>query len=158
MLTVNLIAVGKLKEDWLRRGLGEYQKRLEGYCRFRVTEIEEYRLPESPSAAQIAKGLEEEGRRILQKTGKGPLIALCVEGKELSSPQLARYLEQVQQTASEVDLVIGGSFGLWEGVKERAALRLSVSPMTFPHQLFRVMLAEQLYRAFSIIAGGLYQK
>ena len=123
-----------------------------------MTEIEEYRLPESPSPAQIAKGLEEEGKRILQKTGKGPLIALCVEGKEQSSPQFARYLEQIQQTASEVDLVIGGSFGLWDGVKEKAALRLSVSPMTFPHQLFRVMLAEQLYRAFSISAGGRYHK
>ena len=158
MLTVNLIAVGKLKEDWLRRGLEEYRKRLEGYCRFRVTEIEEYRLPESPSPAQIAKGLEEEGKRILQKTGKGPLIALCVEGKELSSPQFARYLEQIQQTASEVDLVIGGSFGLWDGVKEKAALRLSVSPMTFPHQLARVMLCEQLYRSFQILSDGRYHK
>ncbi|MEG1687205.1 MAG: 23S rRNA (pseudouridine(1915)-N(3))-methyltransferase RlmH [Angelakisella sp.] len=158
MLTVNLIAVGKLKEGWMRDGLGEYAKRLAGYCRFTVTELEEFRLPENPAPAQIAKGLEAEGDSILAAVGKAELIALCIEGTALTSPQLAEELGKLSQTASRICLVIGGSYGLCDRVKQRARLRLSLSKMTFPHQLFRVMLAEQLYRAFSIAAGGKYHK
>lgn len=158
MFNVTIIAIGKLKEPWLREGLAEYQKRLSAYCAFQVLELPEYRLPDEPSPAQIAKGLEEEGRTILEKAGKTPLVALCVEGKELSSPQFARFLADRQQENGALCFVIGGSFGLSDEVKKRAVLRLSVSPMTFPHQLFRVILAEQLYRGFSILAGGKYHK
>lgn len=158
MFSVTILAVGKLKEPWLREGLAEYQKRLAAYCDFAVIELPEYRLPDDPSPAQIKKGLEEEGRAILEKAGKAPLAALCIEGKELSSPGFARFLAERQQAAGAVCFAVGGSFGLAGEVKKRAVLRLSVSPMTFPHQLFRVILAEQLYRGFSILAGGKYHK
>lgn len=158
MFSVTILAVGKLKEPWLREGLAEYQKRLSAYCDFSVIEIPEYRLPDQPSPAQIKRGLEEEGKAMLEKAGKTPLAALCIEGKPLSSPDFARFLGERQQAAGELCFAIGGSFGLSDEVKQRAAARLSVSPMTFPHQLFRVMLAEQLYRGFSILSGGKYHK
>lgn len=158
MLSVNLIVVGKLKEKWLREGFAEYQKRLESYCRFTLTELEECRLPDNPSPAEIAKGLEAEADAILRQAEKSEIIALCIEGKTLSSPQLAETLEKLSQHTSRVSLVIGGSFGLAPRVKQQAVVRLSVSPMTFPHQLFRVMLMEQLYRAFAITAGSKYHK
>lgn len=158
MFSVTILAVGKLKEPWLREGLAEYQKRLSAYCDFSVIEIPEYRLPDQPSPAQIQRGLEEEGRAILEKAGNRPLAALCIEGKALSSPDFARFLGERQQAGGSLAFVIGGSFGLSDEVKQRAAARLSVSPMTFPHQLFRVMLAEQLYRGFSILSGGKYHK
>lgn len=158
MFRVTVIAVGKLKEPWLRDGLAEYQKRLAGYCDFSVVEVPEYRLPDEPSPAQIDRGLAEESKAILDKAGKTPFAALCVEGKAMSSPELARFLLERQQTASGIAFVIGGSFGLDPRVKERAVARISLSAMTFPHQLFRVMLAEQLYRGFSILGGGKYHK
>ena len=158
MLSVQIIAVGRLKESWLRDAMAEYAKRLGGHCRFSVTEVEEYRLPENPSPAQIRKGLEEEGREILRRAGKAPIAALCIEGRELSSPQMAELLAERQQRDSALAFAIGGSFGLSEEVKSAAFLRLSMSRMTFPHQLARVMLAEQLYRAFSILAGSRYHK
>ena len=158
MFAVTILAVGKLKEPWLREGFSEYQKRLSAYCYFSVVELPEHRLPEAPSPAQIQKGLEEEGRLILDKAGKTPLVALCIEGKTLSSPDFAGFLGERQQAGSSLAFAIGGSFGLSDQVKKAAVLRLSVSPMTFPHQLFRVMLAEQLYRGFSILAGGKYHK
>lgn len=141
----------------MRQGISEYAKRLEAFCRFTVIELDEYKLTENPSPAMIEKGLEEEARAILAKV-KGEIIALCIEGKQLSSPQFAEELARFAQRTGAVSLVIGGSFGLAPRVKEAAALRLSVSPMTFPHQLFRVLLAEQLYRAFSIQSGGKYHK
>ncbi len=158
MFNVAILAVGRLKESWLREGLAEYQKRLSAYCAFQVAEIPEYRLPDDPSPAQIEKGLEEEGRVILERVGKVPFAALCIEGKALSSQGLAEFLARRQQEGSSFAFVIGGSFGLSREVKERAVLRLSISPMTFPHQLFRVMLVEQLYRGFSILSGGKYHK
>lgn len=158
MFRVSIIAVGKLKEPWLREGFAEYRKRLSAYCDFSVVEVPEYRLPDDPSPAQIGRGLAEEGRAILDKAGKVPFAALCVEGKALPSPAFARFLEERKNAAGGLALVIGGSFGLAPEVKERAAARISLSPMTFPHQLFRVLLAEQLYRGFSILAGGKYHK
>lgn len=158
MFNVAILAVGRLKEPWLREGFAEYQKRLSAYCDLSVIEIPEHRLPDAPSPAQIQKGLAEEGRAILEKAGNRPLAALCIEGKALSSPDFARFLGERQQTGSALCFVIGGSHGLSPEVKERAVLRLSVSPMTFPHQLFRVMLAEQIYRGFSILAGSKYHK
>ena len=92
MFSVTIFAVGKLKEPWLREGFSEYRKRLSAYCDLSVVEIPEHRLPEAPSPAQIQKGLEEEGRAILDRAGKAPLVALCIEGKTLSSPDLARFL------------------------------------------------------------------
>lgn len=158
MLQLTVVAVGKQKEAWQREGTQEYLKRLEAYCRPTLVEIDEYRLPENPSPAQIEKGLEEEGRSILERLGKTPYVALCIKGKQLTSEQLSLFLKAQQQVTGSLALVIGGSHGLAPEVEQRAILQLSVSPMTFPHQLFRVMLVEQLYRAFSIAAGGKYHK
>ena len=159
MLTVRILCVGKCKEKYWREACAEYGKRLSAFCRFEVLEVDEERLPERPSKAQIESGLEQEGKRLLQKAGSTPIVALCIEGKELSSPQLAQYVERAAVNgASSLAFVIGGSWGLWEEVKRNAALRLSMSPMTFPHQLARVMLCEQIYRAFQIAHSGKYHK
>lgn len=159
MLTVRILCVGKCKEKYWREACAEYGKRLSAFCRFEVLEVDEERLPERPSKAQIESGLEQEGKRLLQKAGSTPIVALCIEGKELSSPQLAQYVERAAVNgASSLAFVIGGSWGLWEEVKRKAALRLSMSQMTFPHQLARVMLCEQIYRAFQIAHSGKYHK
>ena len=159
MLTVRILCVGKCKEKYWREACAEYGKRLSAFCRFEVLEVDEERLPERPSKAQIESGLEQEGKRLLQKAGSTPIVALCIEGKELSSPQLAQYVERAAVNgASSLAFVIGGSWGLWEEVKRKASLRLSMSPMTFPHQLARVMLCEQIYRAFQIAHSGKYHK
>ena len=158
MITVRVICVGKLKEAYLRAACEEYVKRLGAFCRIEVMELSEHRLPENPSPAQIVQGLDAEGQAILQRC-TGVLSALCIEGKALSSPELAEWMtRQALSGRSELDFVIGSSWGLREEVKGRASLRLSMSPMTFPHQLARVMLLEQIYRAFQINSGGKYHK
>ena len=160
MMNVTVLAVGKLKESYWRDACGEYAKRLGAFCRFSIQEIPEYRLPDSPSPAQIQAGLEKEGQAILSRIPAGALaIALCIEGKEMDSRELSRALQRASvQGKGEAVFIIGSSYGLWEGVKERAEVRLSMSPMTFPHQLARVMLCEQVYRAFSIAAHTRYHK
>jgi 23S rRNA (pseudouridine1915-N3)-methyltransferase len=160
MLRVTILCVGKLKEKYWREAVEEYSKRLSAFCRFSIVEVEEERLPDNPSAAQIANGVEVEGKRLLSKIPSGAVItALCIEGKELSSPALsARIDEWAVQGKSDIALIIGGSFGLSQQVKQSATLKLSMSPMTFPHQLARVMVCEQLYRAFQISSGGKYHK
>ncbi len=160
MLTVNIICVGSLKEQYWRDACAEYAKRLGGFCKFGIIEVPESRLPKSYSDADIAKVISGEGTRILEKIPSGSFVAaMCIEGRELSSTQLAARLEQIALGGkSRVDFIIGGSYGLSEDVKRRADLRLSMSPMTFPHQLARVMLCEQIYRAFSINADTKYHK
>ncbi len=158
MIAVTLYCIGSLKEKYWREACGEYEKRLGRFCRFSCVELEEYRLPAEPSPAQIQQGLEEEGKRILSRISpKETVAALCIEGKKLTSPQLGSLLEE-QAMIGPLALVIGGSYGLSPQVKERARLRLSMSDMTFPHQLARVMLLEQLYRGFMIQSGGKYHK
>lgn len=160
MLKIEVIAIGKLKEEYLRAACGEYSKRLAGFCSFSVTELKEYKLPDNPSPAQIEKCIEEEGKDILSRLPKGcQLITLCIEGQMLSSQQLAAQFEEfAAQGTSHIVLVIGGSYGLSEEVKAKSRLRLSMSRMTFPHQLARVMLLEQIYRACTITAGTKYHK
>ena len=157
---MDVIAVGKLGEAYLRQAAEEYEKRLKAYCRLTVTQIPEYRLPDAPSPAQIQRGLEEEGHAILEKLPRGAFsVALCVEGRQLSSPELARRLEELKSAGeSRAAFLIGGSWGLDEAVKKKCRLLLSMSSMTFPHQLARIMLLEQLYRAFTISAGQKYHK
>lgn len=149
MISLQIIAVGKLKDAWMREGCAEYCKRLGMWSSVSVVEVEEYRLPDHPSPAQIAECVEKEGERILAKLPKGACtVAMCIEGKMMSSERLAAYLQKTAvDGVSTFALVIGGSYGLSERVKASASLRLSMSPMTFPHQLARVMLLEQLYRA-----------
>lgn len=160
MLNVHIICVGKLKEAFYTDAAAEYAKRLGGYCKLTVTELAEERLPENPSRAQIDAALAREGEAVLQRLPKGALtVALCVEGRLLSSEDLAESLGQWMLLGrSTLVFLIGSSHGLAPVVKERAALRLSMSPMTFPHHLARVMLLEQLYRAFKINEGSGYHK
>jgi 23S rRNA (pseudouridine1915-N3)-methyltransferase len=160
MLTIQLICVGKLKEKHFAAACQEYEKRLAGSCKFTLTELPEERLPDSPSPAQIQGALEKEAQAILSRLPKGAkVIALCVEGKLLSSEALAAQIEKwTVEGTSSLALIIGGSFGLHPSVKEKASLRLSMSPMTFPHHLARVMVLEQVYRAFQINAGTRYHK
>lgn len=160
MIRISLLCVGKLKEKFYASACAEYSKRLMSFCRLELTELPEEKLPETPSPAQIDAALAKEAAAILDKVPKGArLIALCVEGDLLSSRQLADTLERWEgQGVSALALVIGGSFGLHPSVKEAAALRLSMSPMTFPHHLARVMVLEQLYRAFQIRKGTRYHK
>lgn len=160
MQHVTVLCVGKLKESYWRDAVAEYAKRLSAFCRFTVFEVDEERLPDAPSAAQIAHTLEEEGKRLLARIPRDALtVALCIEGKTVSSEMLsARLSSWALDGKSHIVFVIGGSFGLSDEVKNTAALRLSMSPMTFPHQLARVMLLEQIYRAFQIASGGKYHK
>lgn len=160
MVTISLLCVGKLKERYWRDACEEYEKRLGAFCKFRLVEVAEERLPDNPSPAQIASTIEAEGKRLLAQVTKDTLvIALCIEGKEMDSPSLSEYIEQATVGgASHIALVIGGSYGLSDEVKNRARLRFSMSPLTFPHQLARVMLLEQLYRAFQISKNTKYHK
>lgn len=160
MLHVMLLCVGKLKERYWQEACQEYEKRLGAFCRLKTVQAAEERLPDAPSAGQIAAAVEAEGRRLLaQIPADSRVIALCIEGRPMDSPALSAYIRQAAvEGMSRLTLVIGGSFGLSEAVKQRAELRLSMSSMTFPHQLARVMVLEQLYRTFQITAGGKYHK
>ena len=159
MMTVSLICIGKLKEKYWRDACAEYEKRLSAFCRFQIVELPESRLPDTPSEAQKEAALEEEGKRILAAAGNAHLIALCIEGKEQSSDRLASTVQELSiRGVSSLAFCIGSSFGLSPRVKQAAQLRLSFSPMTFPHQLARVMLCEQIYRVFQINTNGKYHK
>ena len=160
MRRVTILCVGKLKERFYSEAAAEYCKRLSRHCRPEILELPEVRLPEDPSPAQIRQALEKEGGAIRSKLpAGGTVIALCVEGQTMSSPQLARTFQHLaSQGASHLVFLIGGSFGLDESVKALARLRLSMSPMTFPHHLARVMLLEQIYRAYQILEGSRYHK
>lgn len=159
MLTINIICVGKLKERYWRDAVEEYSKRMKPLCKLNITELSEERAGDDPSDAQIKHTITAESERIMQKLGKGDyVIAMCVEGRNISSEKLSQKLEDVSMTHSTVDLIIGGSWGLSDELKARADWELSMGKMTFPHQLCRVMLLEQLYRAFQISKGTKYHK
>ena len=160
MLNVQIVCVGKLKEAFWRDACAEYAKRLSAFCKFQIVEVEEQRLPEGASEAQIEAATAAEGERLLSRVASGSrIIALCIEGRALSSEGLAANLESAAVGgASHISFLIGGSWGLSKEVKRQSDQRISMSPMTFPHQLARVMLCEQVYRAFQIIHGGKYHK
>lgn len=160
MFSITLICVGKLKEKFYLSAAEEYQKRLSGLCAFQLIELPEVRLSENPSEAEIAQGLKREADAIRVKIPKGSwLCAMAIEGKALSSEALAKMLAGVKQSGkSSACFLIGSSFGLDASLKASADFRLSISPMTFPHHLARIMVLEQLYRAESIQAGSKYHK
>ena len=160
MLQVKLICVGKMREKFYMDAFQEYQKRLSAYCKFEQVELSETRLPENPSQAQIDAALEKEAADILRNVPQDAyLVALCVEGKQLPSEAVAELISTRENSGKpRLCFVIGGSYGLSEKVKTRADLRLSMSKMTFPHHLARVMLAEQIYRGFKIKEGSRYHK
>ena len=160
MQKVSIICVGKLKEKFYADAVAEYTKRLGRFCKLEIIELTEERLPEDPSPAQIGAALAKEADTIRGKLPPSAyVIAMCVEGKTRSSEELARLMaDSASRGDSHLVFLIGGSFGLHPSVKELAAVKLSMSPMTFPHHLARVMLLEQLYRAYQINAGSKYHK
>jgi 23S rRNA (pseudouridine1915-N3)-methyltransferase len=159
MLSVKIICVGTLKESYFRDAVAEYTKRLSAYCKLSVIQLKESKVPENPSEKEIVKALDEESVAILSEMSpRSYKIAMCVEGKQLSSEKLAERLEAVASERSEVCFVIGSSHGLSDKVKQSCDMRLSISELTFPYQLLRVILLEAVYRAFNIMAGTKYHK
>lgn len=160
MLAVKLICVGKMREKFYLDAFSEYAKRLGAYCRFELTELAEVRLPDAPSQKEIAAALEKEATGIVKSIPTDAYtVALCVEGRQMPSEELAKLLSQREGSGKpRLCFIIGGSFGLSPRVKAAADLRLSMSEMTFPHHLARVMLMEQIYRGFKINEGSKYHK
>ena len=160
MQKVTILCVGKLKEAFYAAAVAEYQKRLQRHCKLEIIELPEQRLGDTPSPAEIEQALAKEAALIEERLPRsGTVIAMCIEGMELSSEALSKQLAQFASAgASQLTFLIGGSFGLHPRVKAHADLRLSMSPMTFPHHLARVMLLEQIYRAYQIECGTKYHK
>ena len=159
MLEIKIICIGKLKEKYWDAACAEYMKRLGAYCDVSIVELKEEKLPSNPSAADERNVKEAEGKAILGRISKGEyVIAMDIKGKELSSEDLAGKIRDTAFTHSTIDFIIGGSLGLSEEVIKRADLRFSFGKITLPHQLARVVLLEQIYRAFKINAGETYHK
>ena len=159
MQNIDLICVGKLNAKYFAEGVAEYQKRLAAFASFRIIELPEEKIEEkNASDAVVKKALEKEGKAILSNVRKGAaIVALCIEGKQISSEELARFLAD-RAGSGAGDVVIGSSHGLAEEVKRAAALKFSMGRITMPHQLARLVLTEQLYRACTINAGMKYHK
>lgn len=160
MLGVTVIAVGKIKEKFFADAIDEYAKRLSAYCRFEVVEVKDEKTPDNPTENEKNVILDREAERILQKIPKGAkVISLCVEGNQMTSEKFADLLSRSSvEGTSKLVFVIGGSMGLSDKVKNMSDLRLGFSEMTFPHMLMRVILAEQIYRGFTIVSGKTYHK
>ena len=159
MITVKFITVGNLKEGYLREAEAEYTKRLGGFCRFENVQLKEVKLPENPSENEIEAALAAEAKAIMGAISmRAYKIAMCVEGKQQSSEGLAALIEKASAEHSEICFIIGSSHGLHKSVKDACDMRLSVSMLTFPHQLMRIILLEAVYRGFNIIKGTKYHK
>ena len=159
MLNVKLISVGSLKESYLKDAIAEYSKRLSAFCNLEIIELKEYKRPDNPSDSDIAKALADEAERINKAIPqKAYKITLCVEGKQFSSEELAQKIEEISMISGTLCLIIGSSHGIDGSLKSASDLRLSVSKLTFPHQLMRVMLLEIIYRAMNITKGTKYHK
>ncbi len=159
MVKIEILCIGKLKEKHLNQACDEYIKRLTPFCRIKITQIPEYRC-DGANPSQIKKIIQEEGNRILKKLNKTSFkIALCIEGELMSSEELAKKSQKLLTGGiSNITLIIGGSHGLSQKVKQASNFKLSMSPLTFPHQLARVILLEQIYRAFTIQSRKTYHK
>lgn len=161
MMSINIIAVGKLKENYLRDAASEYSKRLSGFCKLNVIELPESRLSENPGEKEIQNALNSEAKLIDSYLNNGSAynIAMCIEGKHISSNELSAKINDAGiNRKSTINFIIGSSFGISPAIKNKADFRLSMSKMTFPHQLARILLLEQIYRAFQILNGGKYHK
>lgn len=160
MINLNIICIGRLKEQYLRDASAEYIKRMQSVCKLTVTELAAEKLSEKPSQKEIDKALETEGKRILEKIPKGAAVfTMCIEGKQRTSEELSAELDSLASSGvSNAVFIIGGSFGLSDEVKNAGRYKLSMSKMTFPHQIARIMLLEQLYRASQISMGTRYHK
>ena len=159
-MVIKIISVGRLKEKYFREAFGEYEKRLSAFCKLECDEIDQERLPDDPSEKEIKKALETEADKILQKIPQGSfVIPMCIEGKQKTSEKFAELLSE--KSAGGINtfvFIIGGSFGLSDRVKAAGNLKMSMSEMTFPHRLAKIMLAEQLHRAFAIMNNRKYHK
>ncbi|MCI7084669.1 MAG: 23S rRNA (pseudouridine(1915)-N(3))-methyltransferase RlmH [bacterium] len=160
MLNISLICIGNLKEKYWAQAVEEYSKRLSAFCRFSVIQLNEERISNNPSPGEIDRILNAEGKRILEKIPKNSyVISMCIEGKQISSNELSQKIEDISLSGkSSLCFIIGGSRGLSQQVKQRSDFKLSMSKMTFPHQMARVILCEQIYRAFEISSNGKYHK
>lgn len=160
MIKVNIIAVGKLKEKYLRDACDEYLKRLSAFSKTNIIEINEERCSDNPSPTEIEQVKQKEGERIIAKIPKGSyVVPMCIEGMQMSSEDFSKRIESVSVSGfGEITFIIGGSFGLSDEVKALGKLKLSFGKLTLPHQLMRVVLLEQVYRAFSISANTKYHK
>ena len=159
-MKITIVAVGKVKEKFYRDAIAEFEKRLSKYCKLEIVEVADEKTPDNASASQELQIKAKEGDRILSSIKDDMhVIALAIEGKQLSSTELADKIDKLGISGkSSIAFVIGGSLGLDERVLKRADFKLSFSSMTFPHQLMRVILLEQIYRAYRIIAGEPYHK
>lgn len=153
MYKVNVVAVGKVKENYFLQGINEYAKRLSRFCDFNIYECKEQSLEDTPESVALARESEE----ILKKL-KGYVVVMAIEGEKINSVGLSKLLTKVKDGVGEITFVIGSSCGISEQVKAKADKLISFSDMTFPHTLFRLMLCEQIYRGFMIAGGGKYHK
>ena len=161
MVRINIICIGKIKEKYFTDAINEYAKRLSAFCKFSIIELSEEKIRNNnPNQSQIYEVIEAEGKRIMQKISQSDYaVAMCIEGKMLSSEELSKTLDNVSLSGkSTIDFIIGGSYGLSNEVKSRANLKLSMSKMTLPHTMARMILSEQIYRAFEISTNGKYHK
>lgn len=160
MLNITIIAIGKLKEQYLRDASAEYQKRLSTLCKLNIVELNPEKLSDNPSAKEIENALNNEAKKIIEKIPKGAKVySMCIEGKQRTSEELSAEIDSLAvEGVSNIVFIIGGSFGLSDEVKKLSAFRLSMSKMTFPHQIARIMLLEQIYRAMQISIGTKYHK
>lgn len=160
MIAVTVIALGKLKERYMREFAAEYEKRLSAFCKLQIVELPPERLPENPSQSEIDRALAAEAKQIFAKIPQNAYVfSMCIEGKQMTSEQFSQKISTLAvDGASNLVFVLGSSFGLADELKKQSDFRFSMSEMTFPHQMARVMLLEQLYRAFQIANGGKYHK
>lgn len=159
-MNIDIISVGNIKEKYFTDAIKEYSKRMTSYINLSIIEINEHRLPNNPSDSQILEGMEKEAEAIISKIrDRAYIIALCIEGKQASSENFAKKIQNLTiEGYSDICFIIGGSYGLSDKIKRKSQLKLSFSKMTFPHQLMRVVLIEQIYRAFRIIRNEPYHK
>ena len=160
MLNITIIAIGKLKEQYLRDASSEYQKRLSTLCKLNIVELNPEKLSDNPSAKEIENALNNEAKKIIEKIPKGAKVySMCIEGKQMSSEELSSKIEDIALCGkSNITFIIGSSFGLSDEIKKMSDFKFSMSKMTFPHKLARIMLTEQIYRAFSISNNAKYHK
>ena len=160
MININFIVLGKLKEKYMKDFSAEYEKRLSGYCKLTVTELEPVKLSDNPSEQEIKNALAKETQMIKAKIPKNSFVfSMCIEGKQMSSEELSKKLEDIALTGkNNITFIIGSSFGLSDEIKQMSDYKFSMSKMTFPHKLARIMLIEQVYRALSITNNAKYHK
>ncbi len=158
-MKITIIAVGKIKEKFFSDAVSEYKKRISRFCSLEIIEIKDEKIPENASQKEALLILEKEGDAILAKLPKNSFkIAMCIEGTAVSSTEFSEIIDKIKLKSSEIVFIIGGSLGLSEKVKSLSDMRLSFGKITLPHQLMRIVLSEQIYRAFKISANETYHK